>query len=97
MTINDFRALVDSGEKYVVKASAPWCVPCKVLDKTLHNVLENKPELKGLIYTVDVDENFDFAQELSISSVPTTFFISGGEYTRKIGVFSEKEILSFFS
>lgn len=97
MTIDDFRALVDSGEKYVVKTGAVWCSPCKNLDKTLHNLLENKPELKGLIYSVDVDENFELAQALSISSVPTTFFISGGEYTRKIGVFPEKEILSFFS
>lgn len=97
MTINDFKALVDSGEKYMVKTGAPWCGPCSVLDKTIHNLQESNPDLKGLIYSVDVDENFELARELNISSVPTTFFVSGGEYTRKIGVIPEKEILKFFS
>ena len=58
--------------KKVIKFSADWCIPCKVYEKTFHDVSKNK-EFEGVLFeTFDVEDNEDLASEYMIRSVPTT-------------------------
>ena len=68
---------VISGEKILLKFGAPWCAPCKVLNKVLEDL-----ETEALINVVEVniDEAQDLAMKYNVRSVPTTFLFSNSEY-----------------
>ena len=65
----------------VLKFSASWCTPCKVLAATLKDA-------EG-ITNVDVDADRDKAIEFGVRSVPTLVFLKDGkEVERKTGLMS---------
>ena len=65
----------------VLKFSAGWCTPCKVLAATLK-------DQEG-ITNVDVDADRDRAIEYGVRSVPTLVFLKDGqEVERKTGLIS---------
>jgi thioredoxin 1 len=56
--------------KQVIKFSASWCGPCKMLDKTLSTIETSIP-----ISVVDIDSDPTLAAEYGIRSVPTLVMI----------------------
>ena len=74
----------------VLKFSASWCTPCKVLAATLKDV-------EG-ITSIDVDADRDKAIEYNVRSVPTLVFVKDGqEVERTKGIISlaqYKEIIN---
>lgn len=54
----------------VLKFSASWCTPCKVLAATLKDV-------EG-ITNVDIDQNRQLAIDHNVRSVPTLVFLKDG-------------------
>lgn len=67
-----FQNLINDKGLILVKFSAPWCIPCKVLDP----VLEEVSQENGIkILKVNVDDHPEIASEFRIMSVPTTYFI----------------------
>jgi thioredoxin 1 len=50
----------------IVRFTASWCQPCKMLAKILDDI-ENKPNIE----VVDIDEDTDKAVEFGIRGVPT--------------------------
>lgn len=65
----------------VLKFSAGWCTPCKLLSATLKDV-EN-------ITHVDIDSDRQKAIDFNIRSVPTLVFLKDGqEVQRKTGLIS---------
>jgi len=79
--------------KKVLKFSAPWCGPCKMLSKTLQNVTT---ELQ--IEEIDIDQNKELAQKYMIRGVPTLVMIDGeNEIKRKVGVVSVDELNKWFN
>ena len=65
----------------VLKFSASWCGPCRVLSQTLEGV-EN-------ITNVDIDNNMEQARKYNIRNVPTLVFLKDGvEVHRKSGIMS---------
>ena len=86
---------VISEDKVLVRFSAPWCAPCKVLKKTLEDL-----EIEGLINTVEVniDEAQDLAMKYNVRSVPSTFLFSNTEQkTMFVGVKTREEILEIYN
>jgi thioredoxin 1 len=66
--------------KQVIKFSASWCGPCKMLDKTLSTIETNTP-----ITVVDIDEQSSLAAEYGIRSVPTLVMIDDdGNVSKRI-------------
>lgn len=55
----------------VLKFSASWCTPCKVLSATLKDV-------EG-IKEIDIDQNRDFTIQYGVRSVPTLVFLQDGK------------------
>jgi thioredoxin 1 len=68
----------------IIKFSAEWCGPCKVLAPVFHNVSELE-EFKDITFEeVDVDdeEKADLISEMKIRNVPTIIFLN--EYNEPI-------------
>ena len=84
MLKTEFDTLVESGESYVVRISANWCIPCTVLDRELESSLSN-PEISSKIFKVDIEEYPDLADELGVKSIPSCFFIGSGSFLLKKG------------
>lgn len=86
---------VISGEKVLVKFGAPWCAPCKVLNKVLEDL-----EIEALINVVEVniDEAQDLAMKYNVRSVPTTFLFSNSDQLSVfVGVKTREEILEIYN
>ena len=54
----------------VLKFSATWCGPCRVLSETLK-------EVEG-ITNIDIDKDMETARKYGIRSVPTLVFLKDG-------------------
>ena len=76
----------------VLKFSASWCGPCKMLARVLEDVTSPVP-----IENVDIDENQDMAIRYSIRGVPTCVLVddTGKEIKRVSGVLTENQFTQF--
>lgn len=63
----------------IIKWTAPWCQPCKMLTKTFKEVLADEKYSHILYEEMDVEENDDIAIEWKIISVPTTMLMLDGK------------------
>ena len=94
MSYEELKETVFDGRPVVLKCGTEWCQPCKVMDKTLDRL---QPEYKDVEFVhVDVGEEQELAQELGVTNVPVTFFISadGEIVNRKTGLMPEKAIVA---
>lgn len=60
----------------VLKFSAAWCGPCRVLSETLKDV--------DGIDTIDIDQEMDMADKYNIKGVPTLLFLKDGEEVERL-------------
>jgi len=68
----------------VLKFSATWCGPCKVLAKNLEGV-------EG-IKNIDVNENMELSAQYGVRNIPLLVFLSQGkEIGRMSGVITKKK------
>ena len=79
--------------KKVIRFTASWCQPCKMLAKTLEDIETNVP-----IEIVDIDEQSDVAIEYGIRGVPTLVMVDeGAVLKRSVGTKSQKELQEWFN
>ena len=72
----------------VLRFTASWCGPCKMLAKTLEDVDTQIP-----IETIDIDENQQLAMDYGIRGVPTLVMLDGDiEVKRFSGVKMKNEL-----
>ena len=72
----------------VIKFSASWCHPCKMLSKIIEDVKTDVP-----ISEIDIDDKPELAQEFGIRGVPTMImFEENVEVKRKSGSMSKSEL-----
>ena len=78
----------------VIKFSATWCGPCKMLARNLENITTNIP-----IENVDIDENQDAAMEFGVRGVPTMIMLdeNNTEVKRMVGMQSLKDLENWFN
>ena len=94
MNYEQLKETFFDGRPVVLKCGTEFCQPCKVMDKTLDRL---EPQYKNVQFIhVDVGEEQELAQELQITNVPVTFFISadGKDFVRKVGLMPEKAIVA---
>jgi thioredoxin 1 len=65
--------------KKVIRFTASWCGPCKMLAKTLERIETDVP-----IEVIDIDENTDLANEFNIRSVPTLVMMEDNVVTKTL-------------
>ena len=74
--------------KKVIRFTASWCGPCKMLAKTLENIKTEVP-----IEVVDIDENPTAAMEFGIRSVPTLVMTEDGAVLkRQVGALPQHQL-----
>lgn len=74
--------------KRVLRFTASWCQPCKMLAKTLEEVNTDIP-----IEVIDIDVHSDVAMDYSIRSVPTLVMKDGNiEMKRMVGMKSKQDL-----
>ena len=82
----------DKKMKKVIRFTASWCQPCKMLAKTLEDVQTNLP-----IEVVDIDKDPDTAIEFGIRGVPTMVMVEDGTVLKRlVGMKTTKELQEWF-
>jgi len=72
----------------VLRFTASWCGPCKMLAKTLDEVNTQIP-----IEVIDIDENQELATHYGIRGVPTLVMLDGDiEVKRIVGMKMKNEL-----
>lgn len=77
----------------VLKFSASWCGPCKMLS----TVIGDMGDLPMQLEEVDIDQNMELAKQYGIRGVPTMIVVDdkGAEQRRASGVMNEAAVLKF--
>jgi len=78
----------------LLKFSAEWCQPCKMLAKTLEGV-----NLPYTISSIDIDDNPNLAADYKVRGVPTMILVDDNdkEVGRLVGVKTKAEIEEFIN
>lgn len=79
--------------KRVLRFTASWCGPCKMLAKTLEEVNTIIP-----IEVIDIDDQQDLAVEYGVRGVPTLIMLDENvEVKRLVGMNSQKTLESWLN
>jgi len=79
--------------KKIVRFTASWCGPCKMLAKTLEDVQTNLP-----IEVVDIDIHPEVAAEFGIRGVPTLVIVEDNVASKRlVGNKTKQEIEAFIN
>jgi thioredoxin 1 len=90
----ELQEKINNGEKIIVEFWAEWCGPCRVMKPVFERV-ESNNDTEVQMYTMDIDQNRDYAQTLGIRSIPTIKLFSNGNVTDTVvGVIGEERIKS---
>ena len=74
--------------KKVLRFTATWCGPCKMLAKNLESVKTETP-----IEVIDIDENQEMAMKFGIRGVPTLVMVEDDKETKRmVGMTSLKQL-----
>ena len=80
-------------DKRVLRFTASWCGPCKMLAKNLEEVNTNVP-----IEVVDIDVHTDVAMDYGVRGVPTLVMLDGNtEMKRLVGMQPLKTLEDWFN
>ena len=63
--------------KKIIRFTASWCAPCKVLAKRLEGV-----DLGVPVEVIDIDYSPDLTQKYGVRSVPTLVMVEGDNYVK---------------
>ena len=95
ITGQELKTKIEAGEQVIVDFFATFCGPCKIYKPTFEKVAESS---SIQMYTMNVEENPEYAVQLGIRAVPTTkVFNNGGEVFTKSGMLSESELKSIIN
>lgn len=100
-SVDDFHTFKDlqGDELHIVKLSAPWCQPCKVLGETIKN-LDSEKIGTALFAEIDIDtdETEAVGVECNVRGVPVLLFYKNGEEVKRIvGMTSAENIYNTIS
>ncbi len=91
LTIDNFDEKIKD-KKVIVDFYAPWCPPCKIIEKTLNKYEANKKE-NTVIYKVNIDKQRALLDRFGVKSIPTLVYVNNGEVkVAQAGVRSLDEI-----
>jgi thioredoxin len=81
ITSEELKQKIENGEKLMVDFWAPWCGPCRVMKPMFEKVSEQyrNENSEVQLFTLNVEENKEFASQLGIRSIPTVKSFSGGK------------------
>ena len=94
------QAAADDDKLFFVKATADWCGPCKLMDRTTfvdQRVIDWLSE-RAVSVSVDVDDEPQLAGRLKIRAMPTTILMRGDEeLARVVGYRDADDLLEWLA
>ena len=96
VTTQNFDEEVIKSDKIVlVDFWADWCGPCKMLGPIIHELAEERTDIK--VCKVDIDSEPDLALRYSVMSIPTVIAFKNGEiYKKSVGAVPKERLLELF-
>ena len=84
--------ILNSEEPALIDFWAEWCMPCKMLAPTIHELAD---EYSGRLKVgqVDTDANREISLRFGISAIPTVILFKGGEVVKKFVGLQQKSDL----
>jgi thioredoxin 1 len=95
ITGEELKTKIGNGEKVVVDFWAKFCSPCRMMKPTFEKVGEEYKSKNSEVqlYTMDVEDNSEFARSLGIRGIPTIKTFNNGVETYSIsGLLQEDQI-----
>lgn len=92
MTPEAYMELTTSHDQVMVDFYAPWCKPCAMMKPHLER-LEQKQGSNMKLVRIDIDENPDLADYLSIYAIPEIRIYRKGEEVWKHVGYADEELL----
>lgn len=95
-TVDDFHEFINEkdGKVRIVKLSAPWCGPCKVLAETIRGL--DRDKIGDTLFAeinIDTDETEEIGVECNIRGVPVLLYYKDGiERVRSLGAVPSNDI-----
>lgn len=95
LTAENYEAeVLQSDIPVIVDFYADWCGPCQTVLPIIA-AMDQKYEGKAKICKINIDEQKKLAISNKVMSIPTLFFIKGGEIKERVnGALSQSEIES---
>ena len=92
ITAIELQEKIKNGDKVIVEFFANWCGPCRMMKPVFEKVVsENKTDVQ--MYTMDIEDNKDYAMSLGIKSIPSIKIFNEGKVVEtKVGVLNEDHI-----
>ena len=85
LTVDEYKALVNSHELVLVDFFATWCGPCKEMEPHMKALKEHYGNNVKVV-KIDVDRNVEIAKELRITGMPTLKgYVNGMEEHHSMG------------
>ena len=72
---SDFNSFIHSAPKVLIEFSATWCAPCKTIEPILEKI---RLEVDVKVVKVDVDEEYELAEQFKVRGVPTVLAFQDG-------------------
>ena len=100
ITTEELKQKIENGDKVIVDFWASFCGPCKVMKPVFEKLGDEyvKENSEVQLYTMNVEENKEFASSLGIRAIPTIKSFSGGkEFSSNVGMLQELQIKNLVS
>jgi thioredoxin 1 len=75
-TIEQFERVTKSG-KFIVDFYAPWCEPCREMDKNLKKMNYTSKNIK--VYKINIDESKELLSKYGTPQIPALLYIKDGK------------------
>jgi thioredoxin 1 len=88
----EFDFLLGTEPLLVVKCTATWCSPCKLMTPLIDQLASEYVD-RAKVFRLDIDSNKSFAKHFKIKSIPSVLFFKQGELVETlIGVKPYEEL-----
>lgn len=90
----DFNEILENNNVVIVKFSATWCTPCRIMEPMIERV-GKQFEDKAKVISIDVEDEPDLATKYKIRNIPTILYFKNGEIKDKsVGSITESDFVN---
>ena len=93
---NYHQEVLSSDKPVLLDFYAPWCGPCRMVVPIVEEIARERGDV--VVGKINIDEQFELAQEFGVMSIPTLVVMKDGKIVKKaVGARSKRAILDMLS